>query len=354
LCKGACGRIEMFDWDGNLIWEYENIDSYTSIHNDFEVMPNGNILMTYWRAKTREEALQAGCMEELIHPKDNNKLTGSVIEVKPIYPKGGEIVWQWHAWDHLIQDYDPSKDNYGNVSQHPELIDINIPVLSEPTWPFLEYDQLHINAIDYNPDLDQILICPRNLNEILVIDHNTTTEEAAGHYGGRYEKGGDILYRWGNPRNYDRGNESDQQLFAQHDAQWISPDCPGAGNIILYNNGFGRPGEDYSSIVEFVPPVDDNGSYILEDNCSFGPKEPVWEYKSSNPELFYSAYASGCQRLPNGNTFICSGTKGTFYEVTSDKEVVWKHMSRFPFPLIDFNIVFKAQHVGADFPGLKI
>ena len=116
-----------------------------------------------------------------------------VIEVEPNGSSGGNIVWEWHVWAHLIQDYDPAKDNYGVVEDHPELIDINFMAISAGK------DLNHINAIDYNEEFDQILLTSAGQDEIWVIDHSTTTEESAGHTGGTSGKGGDLLYRWGNP-----------------------------------------------------------------------------------------------------------------------------------------------------------
>ena len=135
-----------------------------------------------------------------------------------------EVVGEWSVWDHLVQDYDPAKANFGVVAEHPEL--------------------------------EQILISARNFSEIWIIDHSTTTEEAAGHSGGNGGKGGDLLYRWGNPQAYRAGTFADQQLFWQHNPHWIPEGLPGAGNILIFNNGYEYEGRypDYSSVVEITPP----------------------------------------------------------------------------------------------------
>jgi len=208
---------------------------------------------------------------------------------------------EWHAWDHLIQDYDPARDNYGAVVDHPELIDINLNVSG------IQADWNHINSIDYNEEFDQILLSSRNQNEIWIIDHSTTPEEAAGHTGGNSGKGGDILYLWGNPQACHTGNADDQKFFGQHDAQWIEPGCPGEGNILVFNNGQGRPDGTYYSIEEIIPPVANNGSYALTPGYAYGPEEPTWAYNDKNPTDFYANHISGVQRLPNGNTLICTG-----------------------------------------------
>jgi hypothetical protein len=306
-------------------------------------MPNGNILMIAWERKEYDEAIANG----------RNPLSIPagviwpcyIIEVEPIFPIGGKIVWEWHVWDHIIQDYDYTKDNYGVIADHPELIDINFGLLTG----FLDWN--HINSVDYNEELDQILISLHIQNEIWIIDHNTTIEEAAGHTGGKSGKGGDILYRWGNPQAYRAGTTNDQKLFGQHDARWIKPGCPGEGHITVFNNGFLRLGALYSSVDEIIPPVDENGFYYLEPGNAYGPKEPVWSYTAENPTDFYASIVSGAQRLPNGNTLICEGTSGIFFEVTMQKEIIWKYVNLYPEP-INTNVV-KIHRYPLDYSGIK-
>jgi len=310
---GFTGRVEMYDWNETLIWEFEYANNNVQLHHDIELLPNGNILMVAWESKSAQEAIEAGMNPNLI--SGHEVCPDHIIEVNPTYPVGGTIVWEWHVWDHLVQEYDETKENYGIVEDHPELININ--------HQYQFRDLNHINSIDYNEKYDQILVSVRNYNEIWVIDHSTTTEEAAGHSGGRYGKGGDLLYRWGNSQAYHRGSKEDQQLFCQHDARWIEPDKPGEGNILMFNNGFMRPNEQFSSVIEIQPPINKKGYYFLNDTKAYGPEFPMWEYKAENSTDFYAAHLSGAERLPNGNTLICNGIDGYFFEVTPKKEIVW-------------------------------
>jgi hypothetical protein len=346
---GFTGRIEMFDWNGKLIWEYTLVNFTHCLHNDIEPLPNGNILMIVWNRKTNEELIAAGCKPDLIQV--GGFRIDHIIEVEPIYPKGGNIVWEWHIWDHLIQDYDPTKANYGVVADHPELVDINYRGMKR-SLPLLSTDFSHMNSLDYIEEFDQILVSVRNLNEIFIIDHSTTTEEAAGHTGGSYGRGGDILYRWGNPQVYRAGDLSDQRLFAQHDPRWVVIENSSERHITYFNNGIGRPGIDHSSVEEFVVPVDSQGNYYLEPGSAYEPKDPIWIY-GGNLNLPYSTYLSCAQRLPSGNTLICSGAFGLFLEVNSEKEVVWRYFNKYPLPIPPINSVFKFQYYPNDYPGLN-
>ena len=331
------GIVQEIAWNNDIVWEFTYDSDKHLSHHDIEPLPNGNVLMIAWEYKTEAETIAAGRNPYL---EPSGPLTPDhIIEVKPTSPTNGDIVWEWHVWDHLIQDYDPSKDNYGVVTDHPELIDINF----ESSHSVMISDWTHLNSVDYNEDLDQILLSSWYFNEIWVIDHSTTTEEAAGHTGGNSGNGGDLLYRWGNPQTYDVGTSMDQKFFGQHDAQWIKTGCPGFGNILVFNNGLDRPEGKYSSVEEIIPPINQNGTYIYTPGSPYQPETPIWIYTSEIPTNFYSMLISGCQRLPNGNTLICEGEKGNFFEVTSEKEKIWEYTN--PYPNYLLNRVFKICYI---------
>jgi len=348
---GEGGRLEEFDWDARLVWQFDYSSDRHLSHHDIEPLPNGNVLVLAVEKKSYEECLAAGFDPGML--RDRQLFPEHVIEVQPTRPRGGEIVWEWHVWDHLIQDNDRTKANFGDVAAHPERIDVDCNGRRIPAfWN-------HANSIAYNADLDQIVLSVRGSSEIWVIDHSTTTHEAAGHTGGRGGKGGDLLYRWGNPAAYGRGARRDRQLFQQHDAQWIPEGCPGAGNILIFNNGLDR---GWSSVVEIKPPMDARGRYALDGGEAFGPAKPVWTYQAKEPRDFFSSEISGAQRLPNGNTLICAMTEGHLFEVTRDGEVVWEYVNpvtrggavrtlRDSLPMT--NAVFRAYRYAADHPPLK-
>jgi hypothetical protein len=302
------GQIEQYDWDGNIIRSFLWSDQDHQQHHDIHPMPNGHILLLAWARKTQVEAQAMGRVS----------ISGEMWpeEIIEYDPDADSAVWQWRVWDHMIQDVDPGKPNYGVVRDHPELVDINLGEL------FMYGDWIHANIVEHSPERDEIVFSSHFLNEIYVIDHSTTTAEAAGHTGGRHGRGGDILYRWGNPQNYGRGTADDQHFFTVHGANWIAPGLVGAGNIMVFNNG-DRPGSqnDHSSVEEITPPLDSNDHYHIHPDSAFGPAAPGWTYAAPG---FYSGHMSGAYRMPNGNTFITEAVSGRLSEVTYGGQVAWQ------------------------------
>jgi len=319
--NGYGGRIQLVRPDYSIAWDYVySSDTYMQ-HHDICPMPNGNVLILAWEKRSGQEAIDNG--RDPANLADGELWPERVVEVQPDGVNGGKIVWMWSAWDHLVQDFDETKANYGVVADNPRRIDINFGLTSGQR----PADWLHANAISYNPETDQIILSIRTFSEIWVIDHSTTTEEAATSEGGRYGFGGDLLYRWGNPQAYDRGTEKDRKLFVQHNAQWVASGLPGAGNMMVFNNGTGRADGNYSTIEEWAPPVDENGNFADPgDRDPWGPNRTEFTYIADPPTSFYSAIISGVQRLPDGTTLICEGVPGRFFEIDPASQIVWQHV----------------------------
>ena len=321
---GEGGRVEEFDWDGKLLWSYDLNTTTQLQHHDVKMLPNGNVLMLVVEKKTYAECVAAGFDMSKFQPDVATQqmlLPECLIEIKPDYVKGsgGTVVWEWHTWDHLIQDFDATKSNYGVVANHPELMDcIGGPLF----WN-------HGNGIDYNPGFDQIAISNRNFSEVWIIDHSTSSAEAATHSGGKRGKGGDILYRWGNPALYGVPKTlATEKYWQQHDTEWIKSDCPGAGDITCFDNGLNRSLTNASSVEEFKPPVSASGDYTAPTAAGspYLPADYTWTYWGDTTFPMYSEDISGAQRLPNGDTIICSGGTGDLREVSYLGEVVWKYI----------------------------
>jgi hypothetical protein len=376
---GEGGRIQMFSWDGKLLWDWTHATEEYWLHHDIEPLSNGNILAIAWETKTAQEANAAGRRPDLI-PEDG-MWPDKIIEIEPQFPNGANIVWEWHSWDHLVQDFDPEKDNYGDPAKHPELLNVNgdgkpIEIDAEELARLkalgyvpddaaeedIRSDMFHSNAIAYNEELNQIAISSYHLSEIFIIDHSTSTEEAASHSGGRWGKGGDLLYRWGNPKNYNRGTEADQKSFHQHDVTWIATDSPGAGNLLFYNNSVKGPDGDHSAVYELEVPTNADGSYTIPNEGAIGPAEPVWKYEAPVQSSFHSSFISGARRLLNGNTLIAEGDDGRFFEVTQQGEIVWEFREPFsgefvegtkgPGGVFPFN-TFRVSRIAPDSPALR-
>jgi hypothetical protein len=353
---GSGGRVERFDWDGNLLWGYDYSSNTYHQHHDITPMPNGNVLLVAWEWHSQQEAIAAGRNPNTVPAI--GLWSERIVELVPVGTNEANVVWEWRLWDHLVQQYSADKPNYGTIAEHPELIDLNFfgGVGAGPG----QQDWIHANSLDYNAETDQILLSSRVFSEIWTIDHSTTIQEAAGHSGGKWGKGGDILYRWGNPQAYDRGSAADRRFFGQHDAHWIPKGLPGEGDIMVFNNGTNRPGGNFSSIDVITPPVDANGNYVLETGQAYGPSGLTWSYVANPPTSFYSPNVSGAQRQPNGNTLICEGQPGHFFEVTPSGKVVWDYVNpvRATGPATqgqtpNGNSVFRIYRYASDYPAFE-
>lgn len=345
---GQGGRIREYAPDGEVVWEYLCSDDQRLQHHDVERLPNGNLLLIAWELISEEEALAAG--RDPRHLAAGQLWPDTILEIEPVRPSGGRVVWQWRAWDHLVQDRDPSLPNHGAIAEHPHRIDVNAtprparmteeerqeleqlralgyvadaPDDDRPGGPGgRDADWTHVNSIDYSPELDLIVIGSRELSELWFIDHSTTTEEARGSSGGRYGRGGDLVARFGHPRWTQADGE--RLLFCQHDAQWIPPGLPGAGNILVFNNGQ-RGVREHSTVDEFQLPLDVE-SFTAAVESGERP-QPVLVARYDSPD--YSSHLSGAQRLASGNTLVCAGGPGRVVELTPEGEIVWDWVNPF-------------------------
>ncbi len=344
--KGG-GTLERYNWDNKLKWSYSISSTTECQHHDICPLPNGNILVLVWEKKSREDALASGRDPGLL--KDCI-WSEKILELKPQGKNSAAIVWEWHAWDHLVQEYDSLKKNYSSVKKNPQLIHLNFAVTPDADW-------LHFNSISYNATLDQILVSNRNFSEIFILDHGTTSLEAATHAGGKSGKGGDLLYRYGNPVVYNGGIL--QVLFGQHNAHWIEAGLKDEGKILLFNNGMGRRRDIYSSIDLITPPTDEKGNYGPIENTGY---TQIYS-ENQNEDMggtFFSPNVSSAQRLSNGNTLVCSGATGQFCELDENNNSVWLYVNpvmingigkKATYPTQ--NQVFRCTFFEPDFSGFK-
>lgn len=295
---GQGGRLQRIAPDNTVLWEFNYSSPEAETHHDAERLPNGNILALVWERRPAAEALAAGFMLDMdVYPE-------AVIEVDPVTD---EIVWEWHAWDHLVQEADPGAANFGVVADHPEKIDLNY-VPREGTWHSENGDIMHANGLAYDPVNDLVLISVNFYSEVWVIDHSTTTAEAAGDTGGNYGKGGDLVYRFGNPDAY--GNTGSRLFYNNHHPNLHAGGQ--SGKLLIFSNG----GElEQSTVYELQLPA----NMELRAGADNEP-EVLWSF--THPDL-YAPRVSGADYLPNGNILITEGDYG-LWEVTRDEEVVWR------------------------------
>jgi len=354
---GSGGLIQRKSWDDTLTWSYAYSSDSLKQHHDIEVLDNGNVLLIAWERRPDAEILQAGRIPEALGSA--GLWMEQIVELKPLGTDSAEIVWEWHLYDHLVQDVDPSLDNFGEIHEHPGKLDINYRAFSDAQLMTPgSADWVHLNAIDYNPDLDLIVISARNTNEIYVLDHSTTTMEARGSSGGNYGRGGDFIFRYGNDAVFNNAGGTVQHFYAQHDASWVRQNGSYTGEISVFNNGLGR--NDNISSAEILTPRFSAGGFDYDNQERRYILDDYFVLFASTQYPFSSPRISGVQVLNNDNLLICSGNHGAFYEIDREGRLVWNYVNPIsqtgPIPQgvgPVLNDVFRTLRYTPDFPGFE-
>ena len=348
------GSWEELDWNGNITWLYTEPRSNYHPHHDFEKIYNpklGDTTFIYIANKdlTSAQCLAAGCDTTQTY---NSPQMDAIVEVN----RQGKVIWEWWFFNHVVQDMYPTKPNYGVIANTPGKRNLNMPGMP------VQKDWLHCNALDYNQDKDLIVISSVH-GEFYVIDHGNTflANDSAASIALAATSAGDFLYRFGDPAKYNQGSApyigtnwetsttGNKQIGGNHDVQWIKPGLPGAGNIMIFSNGqnlYELTGQSY--IFEINPYLTSTGStlstFVNPPDAGYynlAPADPqnfmkatkkisnqvVSMFSSKDNVSFFNTIGGSAQRLPNGNTLICSCNDGHIFEVASDDStIVWEYI----------------------------
>jgi len=340
---GSSGGVQEFDWDGNLVWQYILSTETTVQHHSFYRVQSGphagNTFILGWEKVECADATALGR-----NPGTCDDAEGLwpdyIEEVNP----AGQIVWEWHVWDHI-------GDGPGQF---------NINALTDPVI-LNNYDWTHGNTVEYNSVDDYVMTNFRNWGELFLIDHGATfvEDDPAASIAAAAGPAGEVIFRWGNPSSYGAGNaprfndDGDQQLFGSHCAVFLgsgdNTNFGTLGNLLIFDNGWNRSEGNRSRSVEIAPNMAD-----------WEATEVVWSFQSGDQGSFYTAFQGATQRLPNGNTFITSTGEGHLFQVTPGGDVVWDFVNPrrvdgvpqcFHFDSGDASI-HRAHQYAPDHPGL--
>lgn len=240
----------------------------------------------------------------------------------------GDVLWEWQASDH-IDEFKFSPEARTVIRSGPPS---NGPAGAAGRRTF---DWLHLNSAHYvGPNHwfdagdrrfapDNVIISSREASFVAIVDRD-------GH----------IAWQMGPDYTASKELRAIRQVIGQHHAHIIPKGLPGAGNLLVFDNG-GASGYGFFSPIgpdgrgALVRPT----SRVLEINPVT--LELVWSY--TNPR-FFATNVSGAQRLPNGNTLITSGPTGRIFEVTMDGAIVWEYIWPY-FGANGQNAVYRAYRI---------
>jgi hypothetical protein len=331
------------DWDGNVEWKFDHFDSVSDPrhkprwmarqHHDYQ--REGNPVGYY--VPGADPLVDRGytyilCHKTLVEPKisAHTLCDDAIIQVD----WQGNILWEWTCSEHFEEfGFDEAAKNA--IARNPN----SVQGFMGPDWG----DWMHMNSCSlvgpnkwwdagdarFNPD--NLIVDGRQTNIIFIISRET----------------GKVVWKMGPDYTVPELKEIGQ-IIGQHHAHVIPVGLPGAGNIMLFDNG-GNAG--YGNPNPGAPTGVNNAKRDTSRVIEFDPKEMkiVWSYPKRGPGPggggLYSSFVSSAQRLPNGNTMITEGGSGRIMEVTPDCEVVWEYLSPYPAGRMHFNLIYRAYRV---------
>jgi len=349
------GGFKEVDWNGSNVWSYTETRPNYVTHHDFIRIYNkklGTNTTLYIANKTftSNQCIAAGC-----NPAYANSYTNAQMDTIVEVDMAGNIIWEWGFFDHLVQDSYSSQSNYvTSVSNYPGRLNANITGLP------VQRDWLHCNSIDYNTNLDQIVINSVR-GECYIIDHGNTfiKGDSTGSIALAATSAGDFLYRFGDPgrcnqgvtpsilTNWTESTTGNKQIGGAHHVTWIPAGLPGAGNLLIFNNAqnlFEHTQQSYAMEINgYLDAANNNtGAYVNPPTAGYYLWQPtnsacksprllsnqiVWFWHSKASHGMFSHIGSSVQRLANTNTLVCSDTEGHIMEVTPSGEVVWEYIN---------------------------
>lgn len=368
--EGVPGHLEdralvQQDWCGNVVWRYEasvdpdkeiededgniiKFDGGLRMHHDFQ--REGNPVGYY--APGMHANTDGGRTLILIHDdpdEDTSHISNFPLEDDAIREVDweGNVIWEWHPYEHFDECgfSDIAKEAIMTIQSSAGLVGAS----------FSETDWQHINAVSYlgpnrwyrNGDErfhpDNIIWDGRTSNMTAIVARYDDPE-------GRWQSG-DIVWKIG--PDFVPGTKEHRlgQIIGQHMAHMIPEGLPGAGNILMFDNGgLAGWGSYFPGLPPMYPTVFRDYSRVIEFNPIT--LEMEWEYVLKTPNedgrKFFSWFISGAQRLQNGNTMITEGSTGRIFEVTEKGEIVWEYISPFGYDSPAFTypgMVYRAYRV---------
>jgi len=217
----------------------------------------------------------------------------------------GDIVWEWTASDHV--------DEFGFAAAARNAIKA-APGVNGARGSF---DWLHINSATYvgpNHWFDE--------GDQRFAPNNVIISSRQASFLAIVARDGKIVWRLGPDFTESKELRAIRQIIGQHHAHFIPKGLPGAGNLLVFDNG-GASGYGFTT-----PNAPDGSNSFARANSRVLEINPVtlqlvWSYAGPR---FYSSNISGAQRLPNGNTLITEGASGRLIEVTKEGKIVWEYI----------------------------